>query len=141
MNPKVDSDSKDSYGQTPLAWAAEKGNYVVVKLLLDSGKVDVNSKDSSCQTPLLRAAANGHDRVVKLLLYFFRADVSSKDPDSSRTLLWLAAINFYDIGAKLLRNTVNLKDSRGKTPLSWAANNGHDAVVKLKLDSGEVEAN
>ena len=32
-----DLDSKDSYGQTPLSWAARKGHKAVVKLLREKG--------------------------------------------------------------------------------------------------------
>jgi ankyrin repeat protein len=49
---KVDVDSKDSDGRTPVSWAAEHGHEAVVKLLLDTGKVDVDSKDENGQTPL-----------------------------------------------------------------------------------------
>ncbi|KAF2685037.1 hypothetical protein K458DRAFT_430639 [Lentithecium fluviatile CBS 122367] len=54
---KVDVDSRDNSGRTPLSWAAEKGNETMVKLLLESGKVDVDSKDNSGQTPLFWAAS------------------------------------------------------------------------------------
>jgi hypothetical protein len=37
VNPKVDRDTKDSYGRTPLSWAAAKGHETVVKLLLEKG--------------------------------------------------------------------------------------------------------
>ena len=37
-NPKVDIDSKDTYGQTPLSWAARRGHEAVVKLLQSSTK-------------------------------------------------------------------------------------------------------
>jgi ankyrin repeat protein len=45
---------------------------------------------------------------------------------------------------KLLHDTgkvdVDCKDSEcGRTPLSWAAEKGHDAVVKLLLDTGKVD--
>jgi ankyrin repeat protein len=47
--------------------------------------------------------------VVKLLLETGKVDVDSKD-------------NNY-----------------GRTPLSWAAENGHEAVVKLLLETGKVD--
>jgi ankyrin repeat protein len=54
---KVDVNSRDKSGRTPLSWAAEKGNETMVKLLLESGKVDVDSKDITGQTPLFWAAS------------------------------------------------------------------------------------
>ena len=39
----------------------------------------------------------------------------------------------------LLHGTTDLKASDGMTPLLWAARNGHEAVVKLLLDTGEVD--
>lgn len=48
---KVDVDSKDSWGQTPLSMGAQDGHEAVVKLLLETGKVDINSKDNN-ETPL-----------------------------------------------------------------------------------------
>ena len=50
---RYDLDSKDSNGQTPLSWAAAKGNEAVVKLLLEKG-AELESKDKKySRTPLL----------------------------------------------------------------------------------------
>ena len=64
---KVNADSKDGSGWTPLWWAAENGHEAVVKLLLEAGKVDADSKDRYGRTPLWWAAEKGHEAVVKLL--------------------------------------------------------------------------
>jgi ankyrin repeat protein len=37
LEKAVDVDSKDSYGRTPLSWAAQNGHEGVVKLLLEKG--------------------------------------------------------------------------------------------------------
>jgi hypothetical protein len=63
---KVDADSKDKDGRSPLSWAPENGHEAVVKLLLNRGKVDVNSKDKDGRSPLSWTAASGHDAVAKL---------------------------------------------------------------------------
>lgn len=34
---------------------------------------------------------------------------------------------------------VDLKDKNGRTPLSWAAQNGHEAIVKLLVETGKVD--
>jgi hypothetical protein len=60
-------DLKDSYGQTPLSYAALKGHKAVVKLLLEKG-AELETKDKYGQTPLSYAALKGHEAVVKLLL-------------------------------------------------------------------------
>jgi ankyrin repeat protein len=139
---KIDANSKDTRGQTPLSWAAENGHEAVVKLLLETGKVDVDSKDTWGRTPLWRAAENGHEVIVKLLLETGKVDVSSKDT-WGRTPLWSAAGNEHEAIVKLLLETgkvdVGSKDTRGRTPLSWAAENGHEAVVKLLLETGKVD--
>ena len=46
---KIDVDSKDSNGRTPLSWVAANGHEAIVKLLLETEKVDVDSKDSKPQ--------------------------------------------------------------------------------------------
>jgi len=64
---KVEVDSKDEYGRTPLSWATSNGHEAIVELLLSTGKVEVDSKNKDDQTPLSEAASNGHEAIVKLL--------------------------------------------------------------------------
>lgn len=39
------------------------------------------------------------------------------------------------------KRSQNAKDSAGRTPLSWAAENGHIEVVQLLLETKEVDVN
>ena len=139
---KVDVNSKDSWGLTPLWWAAQNGHEAVVKLLLKTGKVNVELKDRDSQTPLLWAAQNGHEAVVKLLLEKGNVNVNSKN-SWGQTPLWWAAWNRHEAVVKLLLDTgkvnVDLRDGLGQTPLSIAAWNGYEAVVKLLLETGKVD--
>ncbi|KAI1847677.1 hypothetical protein JX265_013937 [Neoarthrinium moseri] len=139
-----DVDKSDSYGQTPLSWAAECGHAEVVKLLLETKKVEVNSKDNDGRTPLSWAAKYGHAQVVKLLLETKQVEVDSKDNNGQTPLSWAAECGHAEV-VKLLLETkeveVNSKDNDGRTPLSWAAEYGHAQVVKLLLKAKEVEVN
>ena len=134
----ADVECKDTYGQTPLSWAAGNGHEAVVKLLLEK-EADVECKDTYGRTPLGWAAGNGHEAVVKLLLEK-GADVECKDTGFGQTPLSRAAGNGHEAVVKLLLEKgadVECKDTGfGRTPLSRAAGNGHEAVVKLLLEKG-----
>ncbi|KAF2183575.1 ankyrin [Zopfia rhizophila CBS 207.26] len=109
LNSGHDPDIKDTYGWTPLLWAARNGHEAVVKLLLAKDVVDPDSEDTYFgQTPLSWAAERGQEAVVKLLL--------AKD------------------GV-----TLNSKVNGGRTPLSRAAEWGREAVVKLLLEKEGVD--
>lgn len=58
--------SRDSYNQTPLFYAANNGHEAVVRLLLEKG-VSLDFVDKYGRTPLSWAADNGHEAVVRLL--------------------------------------------------------------------------
>jgi len=138
LSSRRNLDLTDSYGRTPLSYAAENGHEAVVKLLLEKG-ADVESKDRKYgQTPLSWAAEKGHEAVVKLLLEK-GADVESKDSLSSQTPLSWAAEKGHEAVVKLLLEKgadVESENQSGRTPLSWTAGNGHEAVVKLLLEKG-----
>jgi ankyrin repeat protein len=55
-NRRVDIDSKDQFGCTPLIQAASGAHEAVVRLLLSTGRVDVDLNDFGGSMPLSKAA-------------------------------------------------------------------------------------
>ncbi|RYP04796.1 hypothetical protein DL764_004212 [Monosporascus ibericus] len=85
----------DSFGRTPLSWAACGGSVSVAPLLLESG-CDVNRCDKGgydqnedSQTPLFAAASNGRAETVKILL---DAGADAKIADNSGQTPLLRAV-------------------------------------------------
>ncbi|KAJ4250968.1 hypothetical protein NW762_011618 [Fusarium torreyae] len=105
---------------TSLMIAAYFGLGQIVKLHLEAGDVDINSTDSKHgRSALSWASENGYDNVVKLLI---------RGPK----LRWktISKLSFLK-GAK-----VDAQDAYGRTPLSYAAWNGHMAIVDRLVKQG-----
>jgi ankyrin repeat protein len=140
---KVDIDSKStgrfSAGQTPLSLAAARGHQAIVHKLSMTGKTDIDSKTTGNylpgRTPLSQAACNGHEAVVKLLLEIGNATVDSKS--TGKYLPYDAPILWVEDSCGTVGESKNTGDNfRGRTPLSWAAEGGYDAIIKLLLEKG-----
>ena len=67
LDAGTDVNEKDSYGRTPLHFAARKGFKKIAALLITKG-ANVNEKDNRTTTPLHEAASWGHKEFVALLL-------------------------------------------------------------------------
>jgi len=83
---KINPDSKDSLGRTPLSYSAERGWEKVVELLLGA-KVNSNSQDNTGGTPLHWAAWRGRARVVASLIEK-GADIEVSDSGKGTPLVW-----------------------------------------------------
>jgi ankyrin repeat protein len=130
-------DLKDSYGRTPLLWAAERGHENVVKLLLEQS-AGLNSMDSEYgRTPLSWAAKNLHEIVVQLLLEA-GADVNRSGKYGESGLHLAAGIGNKAMVLQLLEAGADVNSRTGylkseANALDLAATRGHDEVVGLLL--------
>ncbi|UKZ77987.1 hypothetical protein TrVFT333_005721 [Trichoderma virens FT-333] len=144
----------DSFGRTPLSYAAENGNESVARLLLATGRVNIDYKDRDEETFLSRSLKNGHKAMVKLLLEQNCIDTNPKILDSMelygpyRTPLSLAAESGNTAAVKKLLATkgvdINIRartsyGDHGRTPLSYAAGEGREEVVKLLLAMDDID--
>jgi hypothetical protein len=113
--------SKDTYGRTPLLWAAMNGHESVVHMLL--ARTGFNLGDKYSGMPLSWDTEKGREVVVKLLLGKDGVSSDFKDNDN-QTALWWAARNGHEAIVKLLlmNNGIapNSAGRNGWTALSWA---------------------
>ncbi|KAB8234489.1 ankyrin repeat-containing domain protein [Aspergillus alliaceus] len=148
----------DDCGRTPLSYAAEKGDYDIVKLLLEKGAT-IDLKDTNGRTPLSWAAGAGNVKIVSELLEH-DASINTQDKSQRTPLFWAAANGHLPVVEKLLgqeglipeepassviatvwkslmkdRPDVNEDEPSGSTPLISATGNGHCHVVKYLLST------
>ena len=124
---------KDSAGLTLLMWAARHGREEVVKLLLQQEVTRPDIPDTRYgRTALSWAAESGHEGVVKLFL-----DRRFVSPWSiARRWGKAPQVMGLLVGGKYVNP--DRPDNDGRTPLSLAAKNGHDGIVKLLLGREDV---
>ncbi|GAB1315143.1 hypothetical protein MFIFM68171_05353 [Madurella fahalii] len=113
---------------TTLMIASYFGLEPVVKLLFKGVNVDVNSIDSThCRSALSWASESGFDGIVKLLIqgprFRFRHLKSSFWKSTVKPPFWTDT-------------NIDVGDRYRRTPLSYAAWNGHIAVVKRLVKAG-----
>ena len=110
LDKGVNVNAKNRYGATALAYACDRGNVDIVKLLIERG-ADVNVKDSFYgATPISWASGNGHTEVVKLLL-----DKGAKGVDdvlieavgSSNTAMVKVALDTGGVSEKTLTSALS----------------------------------
>jgi ankyrin repeat protein len=131
--------AEDKYCQTSLWCAAANGHAATVELLLEHG-AEVNTKDSvDGRCPLSVAAENGYEAIVKLLVAQGANVNSRQSKGSGWTALSRAISNNRKATIEILLDNgaiLDPKDGMNLAPLVWAAQNGHEAIVKRLLEKG-----
>jgi ankyrin repeat protein len=129
-----------SFMKSALGFAAQKGHVAVVELLLAEDGVDQYFEDDEDQTALSIAAKYGHEEVVELLLTK-RIPLDSWFAQNS---LRSAVREGHDGVAKLLLKAMKVQLKTEEVDgeiLLMAAENRHEAVVKLLLAEERIDLN
>lgn len=135
---KVELNSTDNVGRTPLMHAATSKNAEAVRLLLDAG-VDITTRDNLGNTALSWGAWLGNAQTVQELLDK-GSDVEIVSTITGWTPLMLAAA-FGEPGAveALIKAHANLESAdmlEGATPLIHAARTGQPESLRLLIKAG-----
>ena len=136
----ADPASSDTTGENCLIMAARVGNPDVVKALLDR-KAAVDAADPEYQqTPLMVAVRFGQEAVVLLLLEQ-HASVDAQTRTGATPRFRAPGTNSGSKGAGIVRGGWPERGERdptpgAKTPLLYAAREGHEQIAKLLLDAG-----
>jgi len=126
---------------TELMIASYFGLESIVALILETEKHEIDLEDrDSARTALSMAAENGTEGVVKILLDAGASKLNSQDLSKGRTPLTWAAISGNTGIVKLLLDQKDVESDKPSfgsfTPLSLAAENGHEEIVGLLLEKG-----
>jgi len=113
--------------------AAFRGNFEIVKLLLEDPRVDPAAGDNYA---IRFASYAGRTEIVKLLLEDPRIDPSAQRNEAIR---WASARGYYDVVKLLLESLkVNL-DTDNSRAIYSATNGGYVGIVKLLLKDPRID--
>lgn len=128
----VSVSAADNENRTALMWAAFNGHAPVVTYLVAQG-AKVDTRDGNGRTALMYASSGPHRETVELLLEN-GADVNAQGKLEGFTALMTAAAEGQVEVVRLLLShgaDASLKDKDGDTAESFAAQNGHSAVIDV----------
>ncbi|KAM0283933.1 hypothetical protein ACHAO9_009459 [Fusarium lateritium] len=136
---------ESSHDIPPLSYAAESGDIDTVKALLE-GWASPDLRDSQERTPISYAAGSGRLSVVQLLLGTPGVDPDIEDHNGETPLWWAAENGHLDVIKLLVRldgqaGFIDKRNNNGTTPLTRSVKMGWNHVVRMLLDTKEVDIN
>lgn len=132
----ADLDAHNGFGRTPLHWAVEVQNPLLVHLLLIAG-APLNDQDDNGSSALHLAAEFGDIKIVQELLSRPGTFVNSRDV-SGRTPLHYAVLQEDPHVVRALiaaRTIIDAQDIDGATPLHDAAAYGTQGILQALIQS------
>uniref|UniRef100_A0A1J3IBL2 Putative ankyrin repeat protein n=1 Tax=Noccaea caerulescens TaxID=107243 RepID=A0A1J3IBL2_NOCCA len=132
---KLDADTKDEAGDTPLVHAARQGQIETAKYLL-AHRADANIASELGATALHHAAGTGEIELLKELLS--RGVPVDSQSESGTPLVWAAGHDQKDAVEVLLQHNANpnAETEDGVTPLLSAVAAGSLACLELLVKAG-----
>lgn len=137
LKSKIDVNTPQPDGATPLAWAVNLGERAMAEALLAAG-AHVNVADEYGETALTLAAANGDSVLVERLLAA-GAHAGASRWNGETALMIAAGAGSLDAVKMLVLHgaDVNAAEPRKRqTALMWAAAEGHSDVVRGLVEIG-----
>ncbi|KAM5336517.1 M-phase phosphoprotein 8 [Glossophaga mutica] len=128
----------DAISSNLLRDAVKNGDYITVKIALNSNEeYNLDQEDSSGMTLLMLAAAGGQDDLLRLLIRK-GAKVNGRQKNGTTALIHAAEKNFLTTVAILLEAGafVNVQQSNGETALMKACKRGNSDIVRLVIECG-----
>jgi uncharacterized protein len=139
---RVDVNTSEIDGTTPLHWAVHRGDVELAEKLIQSG-ARAEVRNNYGVTPLGEAAVTADASLLKLLLDA-GANVNSANSDGQTALMVVARTNDVEAAKLLVSRGANVNATeqwRGQTSLMWAAAEGNAAMVKfLAANHADVNA-
>ncbi len=128
---------EDSYGMTPLYWAAINNNEDMTKFLIEEKGAEVDFEGINSTTALLEVSKNGYIEIVKILVAH-GADINIKASISRTPLHYALEKGYMDIAEFLIKEgaDVNIEDGDGMTPLHYAVNTSIIDMVSFLIEKG-----
>ena len=125
----------DSWGRTPLHWAARIGDEVAVETLISAG-VNVNPQDHKQQAPLHFAAKNSSKRCLQLLLQA-KANPVIKDDAGAEPIHYACCAGIAHLQALVAAGSSLERETTGRgRPLGWATCSNNVAVGRYLIKEG-----